>query len=74
MIDHDDILDDIQYNISMNIARYAKKKGISYEEAASKAFMTIDGVKLQPFNPADFDKFVLGTYAVVEPVSGDKDE
>lgn len=71
MNDFYDIVKDIQYNISMNIARYARKKGISYKEAAGKSFMTIDGVKIQPLDSNDYS-FGIGTDG--EPTPGDGNE
>lgn len=67
----DEIIKDIQYNISMNVARYAKKKGISYQEAASKAYAVVGGVKIQPFDAKD-SSFSLGIDG--EPKPEDLDE
>ena len=43
----------IQKMIKERIEEYAKEHGISYEEAAKKAYLTINGVKITSVNAED---------------------
>lgn len=37
------------------IQKYADEKGITYQEAAAKAYLVIDGKKIEPFQASDFN-------------------
>lgn len=39
----------IHEKLFREIAEYAKKKNISIEEAAEKAYITVNGQKIEPF-------------------------
>ncbi len=66
MNDHDLELKAMQAKLRVGIQRIADTLGISYEEAARKAVLTIDGKKIKPIN-------VLNLTFTVEP-ENEKDD